>query len=74
MLILRGASALSAFRLEKLTHKLAKIHPDIHLCHNLYVHFAQTSSDLPAARQNVLQQLLHYGPIELDVGSIDTSG
>ncbi len=74
MLILRGASALSAFRLEKLTSKLARIHPDIHLCHNLYVHFAQTSSDLSASRQNVLEQLLHYGPDELDVGSVDTSG
>lgn len=74
MLILRGASALSAFRLEKLTYKLAKIHPDIHLSHNQYVHFAQTSSALSAPRQGVLEQLLHYGPIELDVGSVDTSG
>jgi phosphoribosylformylglycinamidine synthase len=59
MLILRGASALSAFRLEKLAHKLRKIHPEIRLHHNEYVHFAKVSAPLSVERAAVLDQLLH---------------
>ena len=73
MLILRGASALSAFRLQKLTQKLLNIHPEIRLQHNEYVHFAQTHAPLSAERENVLVQLLHYGPNELEVSSVDTT-
>ncbi|MBE9539693.1 MAG: phosphoribosylformylglycinamidine synthase, partial [Proteobacteria bacterium] len=73
MLILRGASALSAFRLEKLTQKLVSIHPEIRLLHNEYVHFAQSREPLSAQREAVLSQLLHYGPDELEVAGVDTS-
>ncbi len=73
MLILRGASALSAFRLQKLTHKLATIHPEIHLRHSEYVHFAQSSEPLSREHQGVLAQLLHYGPEEMDVAQVNTT-
>jgi len=73
MLTLRGASALSVFRLEKLTQKLVSIHPEIHLLHNEYVHFAQTREPLSEERRGILSQLLHYGPRELEVSAVDTS-
>ena len=68
MLTLRGAPALSAFRLDKLTQKLSAIHPEIKLLHTEYVHFADLAGDLAPERQSVLEQLLDYGP------SIDESG
>ncbi len=74
MLILRGASALSAFRLEKLTQKLVTIHPEIHLFHNEYVHFATSHEPLSAQRRGLLSQLLHYGATDLEVSAVDTSG
>jgi phosphoribosylformylglycinamidine synthase len=62
MLILRGAPALSAFRLDKLAPKLAAISPDLQLNHSEFVHFADLASELSASRQQVLEQLLEYGP------------
>ncbi len=71
MLILRGASALSAFRLQKLAQKLLAIDPEVRLLHNEYVHFAQTHGAMDADRQDILAQLLHYGPDELEVSAAD---
>ena len=62
MLSLRGAPALSEFRLEKLAQKISDIHPDILLLHTEYVHFAQLRRPLAAQRETILASLLAYGP------------
>jgi len=62
MLILRGAPALSAFRLDKLTQKLADIHPGLTLLHAEYVHFAEVRNPLTPERGAILASLLTYGP------------
>jgi len=62
MLTLRGAPALSAFRLDKLAQKISEIHPDIQLLHHEYVHFAELRSPLSPQRQALLAELLKYGP------------
>ena len=71
MLTLRGAPALSAFRLDKLAPKLSAIHPDIKLRHTEYVHFAQLHRPLAPERMEILASLLCYGP-ELHAGSVDS--
>ncbi len=62
MLILRGAPALSAFRREKLAHKLSLVHPDLKLLHTEFVHFAELDQPLEGVRFERLQSLLRYGP------------
>ncbi len=62
MLILRGAAALSAFRLAKLAQKLLDLHSEIRLLHTEYVHFAELNSPLSTEQQGILDQLLSYGP------------
>jgi phosphoribosylformylglycinamidine synthase len=71
MLSLRGAPALSEFRLEKLAQKISTIHPDIQLLHTEYVHFAQLLRPLTDQRQTILASLLAYGP-QLPAAGIDT--
>ena len=61
MQILRGASALSAFRMDKLARKLVEIHPQLRLLNAEFVHFAQLHRPLEAERLILLQQLLTYG-------------
>ncbi|MEH6590593.1 MAG: phosphoribosylformylglycinamidine synthase [Halioglobus sp.] len=62
MLILRGATALSAFRLDKLAQRLFEIHPDIRLIHSEYVHFAELEGALSGSEEDTLARLLRYGP------------
>jgi phosphoribosylformylglycinamidine synthase len=62
MLTLRGAPALSAFRLDKLAQKFPEIHPEIKLLQTEFVHFAQLHEPLSPQRQNILASLLTYGP------------
>jgi phosphoribosylformylglycinamidine synthase len=62
MLSLRGAPALSEFRLEKLAQKISTLHPDIQLLHTEYVHFAQLHRPLAAPHEKILASLLTYGP------------
>ena len=62
MLILPGAPALSAFRLDKLTRKLTAIDRGIRILHTQYIHFAQCSGELDAGEQAILDSLLEYGP------------
>jgi phosphoribosylformylglycinamidine synthase len=70
MLILRGAPALSDFRLSKLSSKLHKINPSIGRVRCEYVHFAQLrgalngemSGDLEEADKVILERLMDYGP------------
>jgi len=73
MLILRGAPALSEFRLEKLAQKLTEIHPDIRLLHTEFIHFAHMRRPLSGAGRDVLARLLDYGP-RLPGNSADTPG
>ena len=62
MLSLRGAAALSDFRLDKLAQKIKNIHPDVRILHTEYVHFAQLYRPLSAQRETTLASLLAYGP------------
>jgi phosphoribosylformylglycinamidine synthase len=66
MLTLRGASALSAFRLDKLVQKFQAIHPDISLLHTEYLHFAELNAELTDQEHAVLSSLLTYGPAAAD--------
>ncbi len=62
MLILRGAPALSDFRLQKLTRRLTQ-QLDAHVEITAeYVHFADVEQALDAAEMGILEQLLRYGP------------
>ncbi|QFU75072.1 phosphoribosylformylglycinamidine synthase [Halioglobus maricola] len=70
MLTLRGAPALSAFRLDKLAQKLSAIHPDIRLLHTEFVHFADLVAPMPAEREAVLARLLEYGPTISEEGHV----
>ncbi|TGD73947.1 phosphoribosylformylglycinamidine synthase [Mangrovimicrobium sediminis] len=69
MLILHGNAALSSFRLRKLADKLAAVHPDIRVLQARFVHFAETAGQLAAHDEELLRQLLHYGPREADVAA-----
>jgi len=62
MLVLRGAPAISEFRLRKLADRLGEqTGTPIQLYAEL-VHFAQLSGDLDASGRSVLERLLRYGP------------
>ena len=70
MLILRGAPALSAFRLDKLAQKLAAIDPAIRIQHTEYLHFAELRAPLTPEREAILARLLHYGPAIEEAGHV----
>ncbi|MDP5065553.1 MAG: phosphoribosylformylglycinamidine synthase [Haliea sp.] len=70
MLILRGASALSPFRRDKLTQRLSIIDPAIRLEHCAFVHFAQTTGEVSGGRKALLGELLG----EPAAGPDDTQG
>lgn len=70
MLTLRGAPALSAFRLDKLTQKFSDIHSDITLLHAEYVHFVEVHNPITPERREILASLLTYGP-DLPRGTTD---
>ncbi|MCG8028622.1 MAG: phosphoribosylformylglycinamidine synthase [Candidatus Thiodiazotropha taylori] len=62
MLILRGAPALSDFRLQKLTKRLSEqLGVAVDLVSE-YLHFANVEQSLEADEQVVLQTVLRYGP------------
>ncbi len=62
MLILPGAPALSAFRLQKLARKLTAIDTGIRILHTEFIHFADCDADLAPEQARVLDSLLEYGP------------
>ncbi|MCC7437872.1 MAG: phosphoribosylformylglycinamidine synthase [Armatimonadetes bacterium] len=62
MLILRGAPALSPFRIARLLSTLACQHPHISALYAEFVHFVETERPLTEAEQTVLNRLLEYGP------------
>jgi phosphoribosylformylglycinamidine synthase len=61
ILKLRGADALSAFRLEKLNVALAAISPQLCTTGAEFWHFVETDRALTAAEQTVLERVLLYG-------------
>ena len=64
MLILRGAPALSPFRLEKTLAALQAIDPAVNRVYAEYVHFADLVSPLGDDKLTTLEALLQYGPSE----------
>ncbi|MCK2041390.1 phosphoribosylformylglycinamidine synthase [Chromohalobacter sp. TMW 2.2308] len=73
MLELRGAPALSAFRHAKLLAALRDAVPEVEALHADYVHFVDHQEALDDAAQEVLAQLLSYGPVR-DGGNADHEG
>ena len=62
MFTLRGAPALSEFRLQKLAQKIHSIRSDTQVLHAEYVHFADLAKPLHPDGEAVLASLLQYGP------------
>jgi phosphoribosylformylglycinamidine synthase len=62
MLVLRGAPALSDFRIDKLVKQFAAAGLPIASVYAEYVHFAKLSAELKADEEEVLNKLLTYGP------------
>ncbi len=75
MLTLRGAPALSDFRLTKLLRKLHSLDATIGALTAEYVHFAELSAELSDEHTQVLQQLLQYGSgSDFQAGEDESSG
>ena len=65
ILKLRGASALSDFRLAKLLPQLRAVNPGVQGVAAEFRHFVETSAPLDAAQAKLLDRLLKYGtPLE----------
>ncbi len=62
MLILRGASALSDFRIQKLVQELVSAGVPVRGLHAEFLHVAELSAELDATERGVLEKLLTYGP------------
>ena len=65
ILKLRGASALSDFRLAKLLPQLKAVHPGVQSVAAEFRHFAEVSAPLDTHESRLLERLLTYGaPLE----------
>ena len=64
MIILSGASSLSAFRRQKLLSNLQQALPSVTSVAAEYVHFADVSEALSDAELATLEALMTYGPSE----------
>jgi len=62
MLRLRGSTALSPFRLDKILAALKLTAPRITRLSSEFWHFAWVESELTSAQQDTLKQILTYGP------------
>ena len=62
MLTLRGAAALSDFRLQKLSQRIQQTTGLSVQLYAEFMHFAELDGDLDAHQQDVLERLLRYGP------------
>jgi phosphoribosylformylglycinamidine synthase len=62
MLILRGSSALSEFRLQKLLNDFVAAGLPVRAVAADFVHVAELTTELNAAESSVLEKLLTYGP------------
>ncbi len=74
-LSLRGSTALSTFRLEKLYASLKTRAPNISHIDAEFVHFAFSENALNVAQQNTLKQILTYGAaasnaLEANIGAV----
>jgi phosphoribosylformylglycinamidine synthase len=69
---LRGARALSEFRIAKLLPALQAIHPGIRRLAAEYWHFAETEALLAPAEHDILSRLLQYGapPDRMPAGAL----
>jgi phosphoribosylformylglycinamidine synthase len=63
MLKIRGYTALSAFRINKILATLQKVDPLITDIHTEYVHFAELESELDEHENEHLVSLLQYGSV-----------
>ena len=61
ILTLRGTTALSAFRLDKLNSQLAGVHRSLRIASAEYRHFAELDRTLSGDQLSILQRLLEYG-------------
>ncbi|MEY8200977.1 MAG: phosphoribosylformylglycinamidine synthase, partial [Colwellia sp.] len=59
---LRGAPALSDFRVKKLLAQCEQLQLPVNDIYAEFAHFAQLNDALSSSEENVLQQLLTYGP------------
>ena len=62
MLHLRGNTALSDFRRQKVLSLLRRESPDIEAVHAVYWHFLELRGELAEGDLEVLTRLLDYGP------------
>jgi len=62
MHILRGAAALSDFRLSKLQQKLHTLDPAIGPVSSAFIHLVDADGDLEGDAQALMERLLEYGP------------
>jgi phosphoribosylformylglycinamidine synthase len=62
MLILRGAPALSEFRLQKLLNDLTRAGLPVRGVYAEFLHVAELTADLDVREQDVLGKLMEYGP------------
>lgn len=62
MLILRGAAALSEFRVQKIIDLCAQAQLPVSDVYAEFMHFADVSDSLSADEHNTLEKLLTYGP------------
>ncbi|MFI5270468.1 MAG: phosphoribosylformylglycinamidine synthase [Candidatus Saccharimonadales bacterium] len=61
MLILKGVSALSEFRLQRLLSRLQELNPGITSLEAEYVHFVDTEGELQEPEISELEKLTNYG-------------
>lgn len=71
LLQLRGARALSDFRLAKLLPQLQRVQPAVRAIQAEYRHFIELEAALSPSEQSVLEQLLRYGDAPAASGSDD---
>ena len=69
MIIIPGASALSAFRQRKLLVSLKQAVPTITNVKAEYLHFADISQPLSNKETDILKALMQYGPMEQEVSA-----
>lgn len=62
MLELRGAPALSDFRLNKVLHKLQQTQSAVTEVYAEFIHFAELNTTLEERELHVLERILRYGP------------
>lgn len=61
-MLVRGAPALSGFRIKKLLARLREVNPAVDSIDSRYVHFIDVERDLATEEMRTLESLLSYGP------------